>query len=404
MYTQTNEIVLNRMYSGDYLENNLGHEIINMYQADNGNYYVYLNATGSFHLSHAGRVRAMLMIRSTAYKACVEVIGLATGLSDVYDGVHKNQEAYIHQEHITYGGVGLYELFDGNEQKQDCFITFKAERVVRPKKPTYIVFKGGSHYLDNDASLCVVHLEANQAKTSLKQYFAEDEDSADYARLQQLLVLDMSEAMPKVDINTLRKPTEKNFFEVCGIDNNELAFSNIFGHFLEKYPTILQELAAERGVKMDCSRLSVVRECENNIDLFVRTNSHLVVIENKVLSSINGMQGDSQSGLHVSQLKKYYDYGEKIAKEEGYKHTLYILLTPDHNDVNLALYEQGDKYVKVHYSEVRDFLVRYITRYHLQDTYLQELLAAMQKHCNKFYNELFDKTEKRFYQHLRNKQ
>ncbi len=35
-------IVLNRMYVGKYIFDNLGHEIINMYAADNGFHYLYL--------------------------------------------------------------------------------------------------------------------------------------------------------------------------------------------------------------------------------------------------------------------------------------------------------------------------------------------------------------------------
>ena len=41
-------IVLNRMYTGSYLSTNLGHEVINMFQADNGKHYLYLNDKGNF--------------------------------------------------------------------------------------------------------------------------------------------------------------------------------------------------------------------------------------------------------------------------------------------------------------------------------------------------------------------
>ena len=41
-------IVINRMYVGDYLNSNLGHEVINMFTADDGKHYLYLNAYGSF--------------------------------------------------------------------------------------------------------------------------------------------------------------------------------------------------------------------------------------------------------------------------------------------------------------------------------------------------------------------
>ncbi len=47
LYTNQSEkkgIVLNRMYTGSYLSSNLGHEVINMFQDDQGNHYLYLNA------------------------------------------------------------------------------------------------------------------------------------------------------------------------------------------------------------------------------------------------------------------------------------------------------------------------------------------------------------------------
>ena len=48
-------IVLNRMYTGSYLSSNLGHEVINMFQDDQGKHYLYLNAKGNYanlHMMH----------------------------------------------------------------------------------------------------------------------------------------------------------------------------------------------------------------------------------------------------------------------------------------------------------------------------------------------------------------
>ena len=46
----SNEIIINRMFSGGYLddEDNIGHEIINIYKDDNGNKYIYLLAGGDY--------------------------------------------------------------------------------------------------------------------------------------------------------------------------------------------------------------------------------------------------------------------------------------------------------------------------------------------------------------------
>lgn len=83
--TSDNEaIVLNRMFTGDYLEENIGHEVINLFKSDNGKYYLYLNALGSFHSIWKSRIKSMLMVRTIQGAKMLEVIGLATGLKDVY--------------------------------------------------------------------------------------------------------------------------------------------------------------------------------------------------------------------------------------------------------------------------------------------------------------------------------
>ncbi len=75
-------IVLNRMFRGSYLEENIGHEVINLFKSDNGKYYLYLNSLGSFHRDWKGRIKYMLMVRQGV--KMMEVIGLAIGLKDVY--------------------------------------------------------------------------------------------------------------------------------------------------------------------------------------------------------------------------------------------------------------------------------------------------------------------------------
>ena len=37
-----NVIILTRMYVGSYLQNHIGHEIINLFRDDNGNNYIYI--------------------------------------------------------------------------------------------------------------------------------------------------------------------------------------------------------------------------------------------------------------------------------------------------------------------------------------------------------------------------
>ena len=198
-------IVLNRMYVGDYLSTNLGHEVINMFQADNGNHYIYLNSRGNLAEEHKGKVGFMLLVKYHT-KGEVEVIGKAVGLEEVPGSVttlarnkknlivniSEEQKAYIKQEQITYGkhidvdgnGKPLLDIFKDAEQ-QNIFITYKAQCVYRAKKNTKIIIRF-SNTENTTNQECVIQLDGyKQAKASLKQYIYPG--SNDYDALMGLI-------------------------------------------------------------------------------------------------------------------------------------------------------------------------------------------------------------------------
>lgn len=69
------------MFSGNYLENedNIGHEIINLYKDDNGKNYIYLLSGGDYQKDRADNdIQGILLVRGISAN-CVEVIAKATG-------------------------------------------------------------------------------------------------------------------------------------------------------------------------------------------------------------------------------------------------------------------------------------------------------------------------------------
>ena len=139
-------IVINRMYVGNYLNANLGHEVINLYQADNGCNYVYLNSSGDFVKAHQGKIGYMLFVKYYGFGE-IEVIAMAKDLLDIYnadqkftakyDGVNKEvfatQQKFARDEGgISYGGVSIFDIFNEAEQ-QSVFMTYKAKNVYVPK-------------------------------------------------------------------------------------------------------------------------------------------------------------------------------------------------------------------------------------------------------------------------------
>ena len=51
-------ILLTRMYVGTYLQDNIGHEVINLFRSDNGNNYIYVNEDGKINPKYNDSVKA----------------------------------------------------------------------------------------------------------------------------------------------------------------------------------------------------------------------------------------------------------------------------------------------------------------------------------------------------------
>lgn len=187
-------IVLNRMYTGSYLSTNLGHEVINMFQADNGKHYLYLNARGNFAKEHTNQISDMLLVRYAGDNR-VEVLAWANGLHEI-DGANETyrefekdysifnkQKDFINKNEISYGGANLIELFEGSVQ-QNIYITYSADNFYLPQKPIYIKYVDESNLLyadenDKDSENCnkkdndslEISLSGYQfGKATLKQY------------------------------------------------------------------------------------------------------------------------------------------------------------------------------------------------------------------------------------------
>lgn len=300
-------IVLNRVFSGEYLEDNIGHEVINLFKSDNGKYYLYLNALGSFHKQWKKRINSMLLVRTVKGAKMLEVIGLATGLSDVYDPelaektndskkpqpkLKADQDAYIVKHKISYNRVPVNDIFSGNSFQQDVCITFEAERVVKPKKPIFITFEDNCNnkYVGNATLVKLSGL--NAAKASLKQYIENHGVSA--AAYNTLSSLINNKDMWGDDFKTVDEskavllPTAtETMFDICRIAYSELAYSNAIAHFFKTYPHVFAGFMHELGIDDFLSEKPLIIKRElYNIDLLFTNGDKAVVIENKIRSGI----------------------------------------------------------------------------------------------------------------------
>lgn len=366
-----NGIVLNRMYTGSYLSTNLGHEVINMFQADNGNHYLYLNSKGNF-TERGKEVGTMLLVRGIG-KGRVEVVGMAKNLRPVEsacctlprdlgkikESVRKEQKTFLTEgEHIvTYGKVPILNIF-GEKGQQSVYVSYwvEGEDFHTPKSGTRLILefppskkkdKNEKEQVDddyqakekvekvvfydsenNEKAIITIRLKThNFASTSLHQFILEEDEEDDFSSLTEIC---NNEVLWEVKNNKIEfndcvdfEKHEISLFDICQIQNDENRFSNALSYFIQKYPELWREfLQQHSGIKNLGKIESVTREEDakvnkegwNNktggrIDLLIRTKNHYVIIENKIGSDIIIKD-------NVSQLDRYYNYVQYLKKEE----------------------------------------------------------------------------------------
>lgn len=455
-------IVLNRMYVGKYIFENLGHEIINMYAADNGNHYLYLNATGNFEKKHKGNIGTMLLTKS--YKQnIVEIIGKATGLKDVLgadqplgrdykntkEDIRKDQKNYIKNDEgdIKYGGASILDIFNDAEQ-QSIFITYKADKFYKPKKRILIAFGKeltNEERQENADQLVITLNQLNWAKTSLKQYIYPNITAEDYQKIATIVNnIDLwVEDNTKVDCNAEIAKREISLIDICQIQNDENRFSYMLAYFMQQkqywelwkeffsvavyhHPKDLQKteplnitlgdnysVAREVSAKIDKNDNN---ECPHNggrIDLLIldKEKKNIIVIENKIKSDINSISTDENNS---TQLRRYYNYiNWCIKSKKSYNgiNSHYLILTPNYNipvieeekdkNNNLLDTQMNEVYKIITYKELYDFL-SIKKKVFEDDANFKAFYEAMQRHTYQNVNAyLYNEMEEKFIRRIK---
>ena len=319
-------IVLNRMYTGSYLSTNLGHEVINMFQAEDDKHYLYLNSKGNFS-SRGKNMGTMLLVMGIGDKQ-VEVVGIAKNLTPVESACCQlprdlgrvNKPVYDAQmrfiENIKYGKKSIKEIF-GDEGQQSVFVSYVTDNksFYKPKKRIIINF--GSE--DKNAD---VNLSINFASSSLHQFIEGDSAPQDWQRLHDLCA---DQSLWELDNTKAHVPdgfTERqdSLFDICRIQDDENRFSNALSYFIDKYPAVwigilqtklggiklskIDSVSREEDAKVESDKLTGGR-----IDLLIRTPECYIVIENKIDSGIIIENG-------ISQIERYYNYVMSLKNKE----------------------------------------------------------------------------------------
>lgn len=429
-----NEIVLNRLFAGSFLDDHIGHEIVNLYKDDRGDNYIYIQPYGTYGCEHQDRIEYVLLVRGVEGKHSVQVLGLATGLTDLYDSslkadaMWKKQKQYIIDQGISYNGTSVLDIFDRNEENvnvQPVYFSMKAERVLRPNKPVYLVYGNDNPIVDKTA--IVYNLKAGQPKCSLKQYFCQTDNAEDYITLTELInrkelwTIDTE----RVQKNATEELQEDSFWTICAIEDYELAWSSAYAYFMRKYPQLVVDFAKEH-LGLEVKSFGIVERETDNIDILLENDEQIVVVENKITSKINGVEVRDNK-LVASQLVKYYIKAvERACQEKAKNHHHFselerrcpkriscYVLTPNYNPINLSEYDTflfkddnkspifhcENHYRQIFYGDV----YRFLESHWIEDLYFKEFLKGMKKHTNEYHDDLFAVTKEKFIRQIEKK-
>ena len=398
-----NVIIFTRMYVGSYLQNHIGHEIINLFRDDNGDNYIYINQSGDINPKYNNRVRAVLLVRYVE-NGVMEVVAKAENLEQVLfksGDIQKDIDAqisYIDDNKITYGGVPLHRIH-GDLREEKISITFKANTLRKVKKPIYLI-ENAEKMNSYD---CYRFLpEKHFSKQSLKIYYHIDKQHEEYKILNDMLsddsIWESDNTTERLDINDYSLQGEKfNFLSIIKKEYDELVYSNLLAYFFEQNRSVFTEFAEKiLGVPSLKKSYNVHRE-EKNIDILIEDENTIIVIENKIKSKINGEHHDINGSKIQSQLCKYVEY---VTNEYSTKKPYFFIFSPDYNRIDLEKYQTGKHYKIIKYSQIYEFFMTN-ARDMLHMKYFGEFVDALYIHTKAIDNSNFEIMKSRLIERMK---
>ena len=379
-------IILNHMFTGDYLNDNIGHEIINLFADDNGKNYIYLCKDGAFNRTDVDVENSFVVqVRRPANLLdTLEIISVASGLRKI----NENEAFKKSSDCPMYGGLSVYQLFSGNEQQQDKCVTFEAERVFVPKSPVYIKHGAKCSIVNPE-----VTIERNHSQQMREYIFEGEKDYDALLKIIPQLYTDSKNAKWILrDPNNNKVTSDANVVtavDIYGIQTRELSYSNAIKYYIEEYTELLKEFCESKECKISFPEKFVPKVYREwyNIDILIDCGEYVVVVENKVLSGLNGVKEDK------TQLDVYEDTisSEYVGKGDDKKRNpffgkkyVFILLTPNHNEINVK-----SPWVRITYKDLYEFLKDKVELEPYKDDYLFcDFVRSLEAHAKEDYNKV----------------
>lgn len=390
------EILVNKIFAGSYLSegNNIGHEVINLFRADNGQNYLYITPGGTVK-GHP--VESVIFVRGVKGKTTVEVVAKAEKLSSI---------APAEAAELRYSGVPLGKIFSENVYngaKEGAIATnvaFQAELVRMPRRRIILTLERQFYAPEAE----VIHLDSRyQAidNQSSRKYYSLKSDPEAYRALERMLAdsklweIKNTTQPLKIDLSPQSAASDPSFLEIIRKENDELVFSNLFKHYFCYSLPGFQKFAQEvLEIPHFGNELKVIRE-RDNIDLWIEGENHAIVIENKIKSGINGWKDSGEN-----QLDDYYQKAlgrTKDPKDSAYGKSIHcFIFTPNYNLIKPS----NQHYTLIEYSRLHRFFEKN-SDFYCQERYFSDFLSGLEKHTKSLSELNFSIMRSRFESQIR---
>ena len=398
-------ILVIKMYNGDYLNegSNIGHEVINLFRADNGRHYIYCLPGGTIGVSKDGKVTDILLVQNVGNNTLKVLARINNISSDQHIAKHckfskeeikQNVINYALEQNVTYNQKPISSIFVANKynSQQDISsvnFTFEveSEQYREPLNDIYLTFKTGQYALSN-------------TKFRQTEYFT-SANKEDFRTLCALIdddtIWQNEDTAPFVN-NRTPNPDRYTFLTLCHKEYDELSYSNMLAYYFENNPAILQDFVNKILGLPFKAPFSVKREYKHTDILIENADGAAIILENKIKSGINGLSEDGRN-----QLDKYV---EEISKQYGLENTYGFVLCPNYNIIKISNYKNAanQHLIARYYTKSKENVIPYIKLFdffdiykeNVNDKYYEDFLKALKLHSSKSDTTLRDIMLERF--------
>ena len=398
-------ILVIKMYNGDYLNegSNIGHEVINLFRADNGRHYIYCLPGGTIGVSKDGKVTDILLVQNVGNNTLKVLARINNISSDQHIAKHckfSKEEIQQHvinyalEQNVTYNQKPISSIFMANKYKSEQDIssvnfTFEveSEQYREPLNDIYLTSKTGQYALSN-------------TKFRQTEYFT-SANKEDFRTLCALIdddtIWQNEDTAPFVN-NRTPNPDRYTFLTLCHKEYDELSYSNMLAYYFENNPAILQDFVNKILGLPFKAPFSVKREYKHTDILIENGDGAAIILENKIKSGINGLSEDGRN-----QLDKYV---EEISRQYGLENTYGFVLCPNYNIIKISNYKNAanQHLIARYYTKSKENVIPYTKLYdffsiykeNVNDKYYEDFLKALKLHSSKSDTTLRDIMLERF--------